>query len=38
MLADFAVLAEDPRTIDPMTLADLKVTRTIIGGETVYEA
>ncbi len=25
-------------TVDPMTLADLKVTRTIIGGETVYEA
>jgi predicted amidohydrolase YtcJ len=37
MLADFAVLEHDPRTIDPMTLADLKVMRTIIGGETVYE-
>jgi predicted amidohydrolase YtcJ len=38
MLADFAVLENDPRTVDPMTLADQKVTRTIIGGETVYEA
>ena len=38
MLADFAVLEHDPRTVDPMTLAELKVIRTIIGGETVYEA
>lgn len=38
MLADFAVLAEDPRKVDPMTLADLPVTRTVIGGDTVYEA
>ncbi len=37
MLADFAVLEHDPRTVDPMTLADMKVTRTIIGGETVFE-
>jgi predicted amidohydrolase YtcJ len=38
MLADFAVLEQDPRSVDPLSLAELKVTRTIIGGETVYEA
>ena len=38
MLADFAILEADPRTVDPETLADLPVSATIIGGETVYEA
>lgn len=38
MLADLTVLKEDPRTIDPMGLAELPVTRTVIGGETVFEA
>lgn len=38
MLADFAVLEQDPRAIDPLGLAELPVTRTVIGGETVYEA
>jgi predicted amidohydrolase YtcJ len=37
MLADFAVLHEDPREVDPSTLADQKVSATIIGGEVVYE-
>ena len=38
MLADFAVLAEDPRRVDPGALARLPVTMTIIGGEVVFEA
>jgi len=38
MLADFVVLSADPRSVDPMTLADLPVSATIIGGEVVYEA
>ena len=37
MLADFAILEQDPRDVDPSTLADLGVTTTIIGGEVVYE-
>jgi predicted amidohydrolase YtcJ len=37
MLADVTVLEQDPRTVDPMTLTELKVSATIIGGETVYE-
>ena len=36
--ADFVVLEHNPRTVDPMTLADLPVSATIIGGEVVYEA
>lgn len=36
MLADFAVLAKDPRTVEPTTLADIPVTMTIVGGEPIY--
>jgi hypothetical protein len=38
MLADFTILAQDPRAVDPMTLSDLPVSATVIGGELVYEA
>ncbi|HLT19995.1 MAG TPA: amidohydrolase family protein, partial [Thermomicrobiales bacterium] len=38
MLADFAVLDEDPRQVEPERLAEISVSATIIGGETVYEA
>jgi predicted amidohydrolase YtcJ len=38
MLADFVILEEDPRTVDPESLASIKVSATIIGGEIVYEA
>ena len=38
MLADFAILESDPRSVDPEALADIPVSATIIGGETVYEA
>lgn len=38
MLADFAILEEDPRTVDPERLGEIAVSQTIIGGETVYEA
>ena len=37
-LADFAVLGEDPRAVDPETLDRLPVLATIRGGEIVYEA
>jgi hypothetical protein len=36
MLADVTILERDPRTVDPMALTELKVSATIIGGETVY--
>jgi predicted amidohydrolase YtcJ len=38
MLADFAILAEDPRAVDPLALMELEVSATVIDGETVYEA
>lgn len=37
MLADFTILEEDPRQVDPMHLSEVPVSATIIGGETVYE-
>lgn len=36
--ADFVVLTEDPRAVDPVTIRDIDVHRTVIGGEAVYEA
>lgn len=37
-LADFAVLSENPCEIDPGEIRNIKVERTIIGGETVFQA
>jgi predicted amidohydrolase YtcJ len=37
-LADFVVLAEDPHTIDPEKIKDIRIARTVVGGNTVYEA
>lgn len=36
-LADYVVLAEDPHTIAPEKIKDIKVVRTVTGGNTVYE-
>lgn len=37
-LADYVVLAEDPHTVAPDKIKDIKVVRTVTGGNTVYEA
>jgi predicted amidohydrolase YtcJ len=37
-LADFVVLAEDPQTVDPSKIKDIKIVRTVVGGNTVYQA
>jgi predicted amidohydrolase YtcJ len=37
-LADFVVLEKDPHTVDPDTIKDIKVSRTVVGGKTVYQA
>ncbi|HIJ54841.1 MAG TPA: amidohydrolase [Deltaproteobacteria bacterium] len=37
-LADFVVLSENPCEVDPWEIRNVKVERTIIGGETVYQA
>ena len=36
-LADLVVLGADPSQVDPMTIKDIPVERTIVGGKTVYE-
>ena len=37
-LADLVVLGADPTQVDPLTIKDIPVERTIVGGTTVYEA
>jgi predicted amidohydrolase YtcJ len=37
-VGDLVVLAEDPTTVDPKTIADIPVAMTIVGGEIVYSA
>jgi predicted amidohydrolase YtcJ len=37
-LADFVVLSDDPHTIDPEKIKDITIARTVVGGNTVYEA
>jgi len=37
-LADFVILDEDPHDVDPDHLKEIQVVRTVVGGETVYEA
>ena len=36
-LADLVVLGADPTQVDPMSIKDIPVERTIVGGKTVYE-
>jgi predicted amidohydrolase YtcJ len=36
-LADFVVLDRDPRTVEPTSIKEIAVLRTVIGGETVFE-
>jgi predicted amidohydrolase YtcJ len=37
-LADFVMLDKDPHGVDPDTIKDLKIARTVVGGKTVYQA
>jgi len=37
-LADFVVLSDDPHTIDAEKIKDIKIARTVVGGNTAYEA
>lgn len=37
-LADFVMLAEDPHTVAPSKLKDIKIVQTVVGGDTKYEA
>ncbi len=35
--ADFVILSDDPLTVDPLTIADIKVLQTINDGRTVFK-
>jgi predicted amidohydrolase YtcJ len=37
-LADFVVLADDPHRASPDRIKDIRIARTVVGGETEYEA
>lgn len=37
-LADLVVLGSDPRKVDPMSIINIKVERTMVGGKWVYES
>ena len=37
-LADFVVLADDPHTVEPLKIKNIKIVRTVVGGNTVYQA
>jgi predicted amidohydrolase YtcJ len=37
-LADFVVLADDPHTVDPEKIKDIKIVRTVVGGTAAYQA
>jgi predicted amidohydrolase YtcJ len=37
-LADLVILENDPHDVDPDSIADIKVLRTILGGRTTFEA
>src|SRR5690349_2533384 len=36
-LADFVVLADDPHTVSPDKIKDIKIVSTVVGGETKYQ-
>jgi predicted amidohydrolase YtcJ len=37
-LADFVVLADDPHTVNPDKIKDIKIVQTVVGGATVHQA
>ena len=36
-LADFVILEKDPHDVDPDSIVDIKILRTVLGGRTTFE-
>ena len=36
-LADLVLLSDDPTTVDPLAIKDIKVLKTVIGGAVAWE-
>ncbi len=37
-LADFVILADNPHDVDPDTIKNIEIVRTVVGGSTMYGA
>jgi predicted amidohydrolase YtcJ len=37
-LADYVILRNDPHIVDPDSIVDISILRTVLGGRTTYEA
>ena len=37
-LADYVILGDDPHTVDPESIKQIPVVRTVVGGRTTHEA
>ena len=37
-LADFVILADDPHTVKPDAIKDIRIVQTVVGGEPTYDA
>ena len=35
-LADFVILADNPHDVDPDTIKNIEIVRTVVGGSTMY--
>jgi predicted amidohydrolase YtcJ len=37
-LADYVILENDPHEVDPDSIVDIKIVRTVLGGRVTHEA